>query len=213
MSKSVVIADDHPIFRKGLVEILCDSTEFYLAGEAENGQQALELLNNLTPDIALLDISMPVMDGLHVVRAAKARGLECAFVILTMYRDHEYFREAMDLGILGYLLKEGAPGELMACLRTVAQGRHYIAPTMSEILVLRAAGQGNDSPPGVSRLSPTERRILAMIGAGKTSKEIAEDLSISHHTVNNHRSHICEKLRLEGPHKLLQFALHNKDIL
>jgi DNA-binding NarL/FixJ family response regulator len=213
MSKTVVIADDHPIFRQGLAQILNDAGEFHLVGEADNGLQALELLDELQPDIALVDINMPLMDGLKLVRTAMTRSLAPAFVILTMFKDDEYFREAMDLGVMGYLLKDSATSDLLECLRTVAKGRHYISPTMSELLVLRSSGIGKDAPGSLTHLSPTERRILRMIADGKTSKEIADELSISFHTVNNHRAHICEKLRLEGPNKLLQFAMEHKTIL
>jgi DNA-binding NarL/FixJ family response regulator len=130
-----------------------------------------------------------------------------------MFKDNEYFSEAMDLGVMGYLLKDSATADLLECLRTVARGRHYICPAMSELLVLRSSGNGKEAPGSLAHLSPTERRILRMIGDGKTSKEIADQLSISFHTVNNHRAHICEKLRLEGPNKLLQFAVEHKGML
>ena len=213
MSKTVLIADDHPIFRQGLAQVLNDTEEFHLVGEANNGLQALELLDALQPDIALVDINMPLMDGLKLVRTATARSLSPAFVILTMFKDDEYFREAMDLGVMGYLLKDSATSDLLECLRTVAKGRHYIAPTMSELLVLRSSGTSKDAPGSLAHLSPTERRILRMIADGKTSKEIADELSVSFHTVNNHRAHICEKLHLEGPNKLLQFAMEHKAML
>lgn len=213
MSKTVVLADDHPIFRQGLIQVLRGTEEFHLVGEADNGEQALELLDRLHPDIALVDISMPVMDGLRLVRAARVRSLSPAFIILTMFKDDEYFKEAMDLGVMGYLLKDSATSDLLECLRTVARGRHYISPAMSELLVLRSSGAGKDLPGSLAHLSPTERRILRMIADGKTSKEIADELTISFHTVNNHRAHICEKLHLEGPNKLLQFALEHKALL
>jgi DNA-binding NarL/FixJ family response regulator len=213
MSTTVIIADDHPIFRQGLAQILNEVKDFQLVGEADNGALALELLDSLHPDIALVDINMPVMDGLQVVRAATARSLATTFVILTMFKDSEYFSEAMDLGVRGYLLKDSASSDLLVCLRTVARGKHYICPAMSELLVLRSSGPGKDTPGSLAHLSPTERRILHLISEGKTSKEIADELSISFHTVNNHRAHICEKLHLEGPNKLLQFALEHKMLL
>jgi DNA-binding NarL/FixJ family response regulator len=213
MSTSLIIADDHPIFRRGLTQVLKDAEEFRLVGEADNGLQALELLDSIRPDIALVDINMPLMDGLQLVRTARARSLSPAFVILTMFKDDEYFREAMDLGVMGYLLKDSAASDLVECLRAVARGRHYICPAMSELLVLRSAGSGNEAPGTLGHLSPTERRVLRMIADGKTSKEIADELSISFHTVNNHRAHICEKLHLEGPNRLLQFALEHKGMM
>ena len=122
----------------------CDSQaeEFEVVGEADNGEQALDMLDRLRPDLALVDISMPVMDGLRLVRTARARGSTCAFVILTMFKDDEYFVEAMDLGVMGYLLKDGATDEVLACLRTVARGKHYVSPAMTDLLVLRSKGPG-----------------------------------------------------------------------
>jgi DNA-binding NarL/FixJ family response regulator len=130
-----------------------------------------------------------------------------------MFRDDEYFVEAMELGVMGYLLKDGATDEVIACLRAVARGKHYVSPAMSDLLVLRAKGSAKDPAGSLNSLTPTERRIIRMIAEGKTSKDIAENLNVSFHTVNNHRAHICEKLHLEGPNRLLQFALEHKSIL
>ena len=211
--KTLIVADDHPLFRRGVMIAISQAEEFEVVGEADNGEQALDMLDRLRPDLALVDINMPVMDGLRLVRAARARGSTCAFVILTMFKDDEYFVEAMDLGVMGYLLKDGATDEVLACLRTVARGKHYVSPAMTDLLVLRSKGPGKGSAGSVNSLTPTEHRILRMIADGKTSKEIAQDLNVSFHTVNNHRAHICEKLHLEGPNRLLQFALEHKSIL
>jgi DNA-binding NarL/FixJ family response regulator len=213
LKKTIVVADDHPLFRRGVTTTISQAEEFQVIGEADDGEQALDMLDRLRPDLALVDISMPVMDGLRLVRAARARGVTCAFVILTMFRDDEYFVEAMELGVMGYLLKDGATDEVIACLRAVARGKHYVSPAMSDLLVLRAKGSAKDPAGSLNSLTPTERRIIRMIAEGKTSKDIAENLNVSFHTVNNHRAHICEKLHLEGPNRLLQFALEHKSIL
>lgn len=215
MHTRVLVADDHPIFRQGLVSVIRNAGDFDLVGEAVDGRQALDLLERLHPAIVVLDIGMPLMDGLDVIRAANARAWKGAFVILTMFKEEEYFREAMELGVKGYLLKESASGELLSCLRAVAAGRHYVSPFFSDSLLLRRSAQsaGDGSATSVMKLSPTERRVLRRIAENKTSKEIAEELHISFRTVNNHRAHICGKLRLEGPHRLLQFALEHKSLL
>lgn len=213
MKKTLVVADDHPLFRRGVIATISQAEEFQVIGEADDGERALDMLDMLRPDLALVDISMPVMDGLRLVRAARARGLTCSFIILTMFRDDEYFLEAMDLGVMGYLLKDGATDEVLACLRAVVRGKHYVSPAMTDILLLRTRGAATDPAGTLKSLTPTERRILRLIAEGKTSKEIAEDLNVSFHTVNNHRAHICEKLHLEGPNRLLQFALEHKSIL
>jgi DNA-binding NarL/FixJ family response regulator len=211
MSTRVIIADDHPIFRQGLVNVIQGTTQFELVGQAQDGKEALELIERTKPDIAVLDIAMPLIDGLEVVRNAVQRALECEFVVLTMYREEEYFKAAMDLGVKGYLLKEGAPGDLLQCLRAVAAGKYYVSPAMSDHLIL--SSKRTEGAPSLGSLSPTERQVLRLIAENRTSKEIADTLHISFRTVQNHRAHICEKLRLEGYNRLLQFALEHKSLL
>lgn len=150
----ILIADDHPIFRHGLVRVVEGTPGFAVVGEAGNGKEALALLTTLQPDIAVLDISMPEMDGLEVMRAARRGSYEGAFVVLTMYREEEYFNEALDLGALGYLLKESATSDLLHCLRTVTEGKHYVSPEMSHHLVVRTAKRDrlNQSIPSIASL-------------------------------------------------------------
>ncbi len=213
--KRVLVADDHPIFRQGLVRAIQETPDFEVVGEAADGRRTLELLEQLRPDLAVLDIAMPVMDGLQVIRAASAQSLECDFIIMTMYKEEEYFREALDLGVRGYLLKESAAGDLVQCLHAVAAGKHYVCPAMSEYLVLSSKGDsrgGREANP-LENLSRTERRVLRLIAENKTSREIADELHVSFRTVQNHRAHMCEKLRLEGFNRLLQFALEHRSLL
>jgi len=214
-TRSVLVADDHPIFRQGLVKAIEETGEFDVVGEAADGKRALEILGQLHPDMAILDIAMPVMDGLGVIRAASAQSLQCDFIIMTMYKEEEYFREALDLGVRGYLLKESAPGDLVQCLRAVAAGKHFVSPAMSEYLILSSAADrgGSLKINPMENLSRTERRVLKLIAENKTSREIADELHISFRTVQNHRAHMCEKLSLEGFNRLLQFALEHKSLL
>jgi len=210
--RELIIADDHPIFRKGLVQVLQETGEFQIIGEADDGHAALQLLEERKPQLAVVDINMPGMDGLELIRAARSRGLKTLFIVLTMYRDEEYLREALALGVRGYLLKESAGTDLVKCLRTVVTGVPYVSPAFSGFLLASQGGGKEQVDPGVGieALSVTERRILRLVAANKTSKEIADELHISYRTVNNHRAHICEKLQLEGPHRLLQFAIENR---
>jgi DNA-binding NarL/FixJ family response regulator len=211
----ILIADDHPIFRHGLVRAVEGTPGLAVVGEAGNGKEALALLKSLKPDIVVLDISMPEMDGLQVMRSARKDSYEGAFVVLTMYREEEYFNEALDLGALGYLLKESATSDLLHCLRTVAEGKHYVSPEMSDHLVVRTAKRDrlNRAIPSIASLSGMERRILRLLADNRTSREIAREIGISYRTVQNHRAHICEKLGLEGHNKLLQFALEHRSLL
>jgi len=213
MRTRLVIADDHPIFRQGLVKVIQETEGFEVVGEAEDGNKALGLIDRLHPALAVVDIGMPVMGGLELVRAAAARSLKTVFVVLTMYNDEEYLREALSLGVKGYLLKESASTELIQCLRAVVAGKHYVSSAFSEYLLAHPGNDDGGPATGLRKLSPTERRILRLLSANKTSKEIADELHISFRTVNNHRAHICEKLKLEGHHRLLQFALEHKSLL
>ncbi len=209
----IFIADDHPIFRQGLIRILQHEEGFEVVGEAGDGRVALHSLEEQKPDVAVLDVSMPSMSGLDIVREAASRDLPCEFVILTMYREEEYFNEAMDLGVMGYLLKENASEDLVNCLRAVARGDHFISTSVSHYLVKRLEQQNilRAGKPTIETLSPSERRVLKLISDNLTSKQIAEQLHLSYRTVQNHRMNICAKLGLEGYNKLLQFAMENKN--
>jgi DNA-binding NarL/FixJ family response regulator len=215
MMTPVVIVDDHPIFRQGLVAVIKQSKDYEIVGEADNGNAALEMLDSHKPTVVVIDISMPGLDGLEVIRRAQARAFSGHFVVLTMFKDEEYFREAMSLGVKGYILKDSASNELVSCLQAVLTGRSYVSAFFTDYLMQRPKqGDIPEDPVGsLQRLSPTERRILRMIAENKTSKEIADDLNLSFRTVQNHRSHMCEKLKLEGYNRLLQFAIEHKSVL
>lgn len=211
----VFIADDHPIFRQGLLKIMEGDPFFEIIGESGDGEKALHAIRDLRPDIAVLDISMPGMSGLEIVKHVQKDGLKTEFVILTMFTEEEYFDEAMDCGVKGYLLKENASSDLLNCLKSVTEGKYYVSPSMSEYLIKRNARikDLNKTVPSLGDLTEMERRVLKLIGENKTSKEIAAELFISYRTVQNHRNNICQKLDLKGHHKLLQFALENKTLI
>ena len=211
----IVVADDHPIFRQGLTRIVEGTDDVEVVGEAGDGRQALALIEERKPAIAVVDISMPVMDGLEVVEAARRMDLTCSFVVLTMFREEAYFSRAMDLGVLGYLLKDSAAEELVRCLRAVAEGKYFVSAGVSDLLVHRSSRQAalRSEHPSLSELTSMERKILRLLSENRTSREIADLLGISIRTVQNHRAHICEKLGFEGHHRLLQFALEHKSLL
>lgn len=211
----LVIADDHPIFREGLVRAIGRDPAFAVVGEAGDGAEALKLIENLRPDLAVLDISMPVMDGLAVARVAHQRALHTDLVLLTMYKEPHYFNSALDLGVRGYLIKDSVAGELLTCLRTVTAGQYYISPAISNHLVERnrKADALAASIPSLERITPAERAVLRLLAENLTSKEIGERLFVSERTVENHRMHICQKLGIKGHNKLLQFALEHRSSL
>lgn len=212
---NVFVADDHQIFRQGLLKLLETEKLITIVGESGDGVQALQMIRQQKPEVAILDIAMPNMSGLEVVKQIKKDELPVEFIILTMYDDEEYFNEAMDFGVKGYLLKDNAISDLLRCMKCVLEGKYYVSSLLSEYLVNREekAKKLRDEHPGFEKLTTMEKRILKLIVGNKTSKEIAAELFISYRTVQNHRTHIGEKLGLKGHHKLLQFALENKSYL
>lgn len=214
MTIRVIIADDHPVFRTGLRTIIEADPKCTIIGEAGDGEWALALIEEKKPDVALLDIAMPKMTGLEIARVVQERSSPTKLSILTVCADEIVFNEAMDLGVLGYVLKENAATEILDSIGTVAQGKYYISPSISGILVGRAKRRETavSTIPGFSDLTPSEIRILKLVAGNKTSKEIAKDLFISFKTVENHRLSIAKKLHLSGNNALLRFALEHKDL-
>ncbi len=211
----VLIADDHEIFRLGLVKTLERDTGFVLVGQASDGKEALGLIQSLKPDIAVLDVSMPGMNGLDVGRALSAEDSQTALVFLTMHKELSYFNAAMDIGAQGYLLKDNASADLLSCLRMVVRGEQYISPTISHLLLERKkqAEALEDKFPALQRLSPAERRILRLMSDNLTCKEIADKLFLSVRTVENHRNHACQKLGMKGHNQLVRFVIENRSVL
>jgi len=209
----ILIADDHPIVRKGLRLSVEEDSGLKVVGEAADGQAALDLIRKLRPQIAVLDIDMPKLDGLAVAREIARQKLETRIIFLTFHADEELFRSAMELGSKGYILKDSASQEIVAGVRAVASGRPYISSAITEKLLHPQKTPPQDTL--TANLTPTERRIMRLIADGKTSKEIGAELSIHYRTVENHRTNICRKLNLEGEgaNALLRFALQNKGSL
>ena len=212
---TLVIADDHPLFRKGLREAIESDPTLKIVGEASDGAAVLELIQLHTPDIAILDIDMPKMGGLTVAREIQQRKIEIDVIFLTMYEEEDLFNEAMDAGGRGYVLKDSAVIDILNAIHAVAGGKFYISPDVSDHLIKRTslAKKFLQHAPLLEDLTPTELRVLKLIAGNRTSKDIAEVLSISYKTVENHRTSIAEKLDLHGSHSLLKFALENKDAL
>jgi DNA-binding NarL/FixJ family response regulator len=218
MTKSelrIVIADDHPIFRKGLRQVLETDPHLHIVAEADDGQAALSYLEELTPEVAVLDIDMPGRDGFQIAEAVQQQGLPVAIIFLTMHTDEQVFNTAFDLGVKGYVLKDGAVSEIVKGVRAVAAGENYISPELSTFLVRRAnrATALSQEKPALASLTQTEQRILKMIADYKTSREIADELCISPRTVERHRANISEKLNLKGSHALIRFATAHKSQL
>jgi DNA-binding NarL/FixJ family response regulator len=217
MSKevTVLVVDDHPLLRHGLRDVIGRDARFTVVGEASDGQEALRLLTSLKPQIVILDIDMPRLNGLETIRAIRQLPFTVKVIILTMYKEEDMFNAAMDLGAKAYVLKEHAANDIVAALERVDRGESFLSTMML------GAGQRRServrelllNKPQIESLTPAERRILKLIGEDYTSKEIADLLKLSVRTVDNHRQHICNKLKLHGTHSLLKFAFDNSAYL
>ncbi len=187
---TIIVADDHPIFRGGLIQLIERDSGFRVIAEAEDGKTALGLIKTHVPMVAVLDLDMPELDGFSVAGQLQKLNLPVKVIILTMHNDELHFNRAIDLGVSGYVLKDGAVYEIINCIKTVQTGRQYFSPALSSLLLNRSkrAAQAQKQF-GLAELTPTERRILFL------------------------RSHICSKLNLQGSHALVKFALQHKDEL
>lgn len=209
----IILADDHPLLRKGLKDIINNEKNFQVIGEAGDGNEALELIKELKPDIAIIDIQMPKMGGIELLNLLQQQKIKLDIIVLTMYDKENIFNRAMDLGVKGYIMKDSALSEITEAIKNVAAGKYFISSSVSDLLVKRNIMSVSDDDTGISKLTLTERKVLKMIADNMTSKEIANELFISEHTVNTHRSNICSKLNLRGTNALLHFLLEHKDFI
>jgi DNA-binding NarL/FixJ family response regulator len=211
---TIVIADDHPMIRDSLRHAIESNTDWEVAGEAQDGEAALELINKLQPAIAILDISMPVRNGFEVVSALRQKKVQTQVIFLTMHRNEDFFQRALDLDVRGYVLKDSAVIDVVSAIKAVSRGEHYTSPALTSYLIRKRSGgssaASSEQGLGLHSLSPTERRVLELIAEYKTSRDISEELNTSPRTVETHRTNICQKLGLHGRHALMKFALENK---
>lgn len=211
----VLLADDHPVFRMGLRSVLEASADVSVVAEAENGELAIARIQQSAPDVAVLDLEMPGHDGIEVARAITGLRLPVRMVLLTAHKDEALVNKALDSGLHGYVVKDAAVSEIVACVRQVHSGQNYVSPQLSSILLKRRsrASDLTAATPGLEALSPTERRVLSLVAQGKTSREIGEALFISPRTVESHRANIGEKLNLRGTNALITFAVSHRSQL
>lgn len=201
----VLIADDHTIFRSGLNMLLSSQPDIEVVGEAMDGYESIAAAARLRPDVILMDIGMPNLNGIEATRQIRERVPEAEVLVLTMHRSDEYFFQMLEAGASGYILKGAETQELISAVRTVAKGEVFLYPSLAGKLVKeylkRTNIEGEDSP-----LSERERQILRLIAEGFTGKEIAERLVISPSTVHSHRTNIMHKLELKSRHELVRYA-------
>ena len=211
----IVIADDHPLMRDGLRRAIEATANLKVVAEAGDGQTALDRIGSLNPDIAVLDIDMPLISGFDVARALREQGITTAIIFLTIHREEDFFNEALDLGAKGYVLKDSVSTDIVTGINAVASGEHFTSPAMTSYLVNRSrrATEFRLRKPTINDLTPTERRVLGLVADYKTTKEIADELGVSYRTIETHRANICAKLELRGSHSLMKFALSHKSEL
>jgi len=202
----ILLADDHAVVRHGFKMILAAQTDMEIVGEAGNGREAVELAENLQPDIAVMDVAMPELNGIEATRRLAQSAPRTRVLALSMHKDSVYVREILRAGARGYLLKDSPAGELVAAVRAIASGEGYLSPAVSNA-VLDDYRKHVTNP--IDLLSSREREVLQMLAEGKTNKEIAGVLNLSVYTVDAHRGRIMEKLNVHSINELVRFALRN----
>lgn len=210
---TVLIADDHPIFQRGLQQIIETDDNLKIVAAVGDGEDALNILRKLKPQVAVLDVDMPKRDGLAVMNAVKEESLPVSVILLTMYKEERFFNAALDAGVKGYVIKDSAVSEITNAIHAAAKGENFISPTLSTLLVKRLNRSESLNASLEDSLTSSERRVLKLVSEAKSNQQIADELFISIRTVENHRSNICAKLNLEGKNALLTYALTNKETI
>ncbi len=203
----VFIADDHPIFLAGLLSVIGRREDIEICGQAANGNDALAFIRALKPDVALLDIQMPGMDGIKVAEACLKENPAQKIILLTMFNDENLVRRAFNTGVMGFVLKENAVSQITFAIDAVAANGVYLSPQLTKVLAHRP--EKKDSARD-EMFTVSEKKILKLISEGKSSREIALALNVSGKTVENHRGNICKKLGITGSSSLLRYAMQNK---
>jgi DNA-binding NarL/FixJ family response regulator len=202
----VLLADDHAVVRQGFRLILGQHPDIEVVGEAANGREAVALAGELAPDVVVLDIAMPEVNGVEATRLIRQEHPQCSVLVLSMHKDAPYVRETLRAGAKGYLLKDGIDSDLVTAVRAVARGEGFLSPAVSATVL--AEYQRHAADP-LDLVTPRERQLLQMLAEGKTSKDIASELKISVYTVDAHRSRIMKKLGLRTIGDVVRFALQN----
>ncbi len=209
MKIRILLADDHTILRAGLRMMLNAQPDFEVVGEAQDGRQAIQEAQRLQPDVILMDITMPDMNGIEATRQIKKVLPETKVLVLTMHEHDEYVFQALRAGASGYMLKEAADTDLISALRVIQNGQFYLSPTAQSVMVgdyLQRVRTGEEKD-SYSSLTEREREILKLVAEGYTNNQIAERLIISPKTVDTHRTHVMDKLNLHSRAELVKYAM------
>jgi DNA-binding NarL/FixJ family response regulator len=202
----ILLADDHSVVRRGFALILSREPDQEIVGEARNGREAVELAEKLQPDVVVIDVSMPELNGIEATRRISDRCPRTRVLALSMHRDAVYVREILRAGARGYLVKDADDDTFLSAVRAVARGEAYLSPSIADAVLVDYRKHVTDP---IDLLTTREREVLQMIAEGRTNKEIANTLKLSVYTVEAHRGKIMEKLNLHNTGDLVRFALRN----
>jgi len=205
----IVLADDHTVMRAGIRLVLEREPDLHVVGEASDGREAVHAVERVQPDVVVMDIAMPNLNGIEATRQIIANGAAVSIVVLSMHSDEEYVLRALKAGARGYLLKESAEADLIAAVRAVISGKSFFSPAVSRLLVEDYVRQlqDRDIEDSYELLTTREREILQLVAEGKSNKDVANLLNLSVYTVETHRSNIMEKLNLHGMPELILYAV------
>jgi DNA-binding NarL/FixJ family response regulator len=207
MSKiRVIIADDHPVFLAGLQTVVESEPDIEIVGRASDGDEALKLIKVLAPDVGVVDIGMPKLDGVAILAEVGRQRLSTKIIFMTMYRERKLYDRGMEMGLSGYVLKDSASSDLIEAIKSVASRKKFVSPDLLSYFTENRSKSG-ETRTSSEHLSASEMRVLSLIAQYKTSRQIADALYISPRTVETHRTNICQKLGLAGRHALMKYAL------
>jgi two-component system response regulator NreC len=209
----VLLADDHTILRDGIRALLDDQADIEVIGEAQDGQATVKMTAQLQPDVVVMDIAMPLLNGLEATRQIQRDFPQVKVLILTMHENEEYIRQVLAAGALGYVLKDAAARDLLGAIRAVYQGEAVLSPAITRLVIEDYLRWGDIRPPdSTNGLTSREREVLQLIAEGYTNKEIAEILCLSIKTVQSHRTNLMSKLDLHDRGELIKYAIQKKII-
>ena len=209
----VLLADDHTIVREGLLSLLHEQQDIVVVGAAENGQEAVEKARRTFPDVVIMDIAMPLLNGIEATRQLTRLVPQTKVIVLTMYVDEEYVLRALQAGVRGYLLKRAAASELLQAIRAVTRGDFYLSSDISRVVVERFLASDDPGAEEAVALSDRERQILQLVAEGYTNRQISTALGITPKTVDTHRTRLMTKLDIHNAAGLIRYAIQNKVVI
>jgi len=209
MRIKVIIADDHQLFREGLVNLLANSDEVEIVAKAENGKDAIEKAEKYMPDLILMDIGMPIINGVEATQILHSKHPGLKIIALSMHSDKHYIKGMLEAGASGYLLKNSTYNQLLDAIKTVYGGKKYLSEQITDVLIDNYLGKNEVLPVKAPELTDREFEILKLYAEGKSAKEIAKQLFVSTKTVGTHKQNIMEKLHLKSTVEMAKYAIKN----